>query len=226
MEDFIVTENNNGTYSYELKPGLPDVALAGTLGPGDIKYRDMNNDGIIDSNDKVRGVGHPYTPEINYGFGFNVEWKGIYASVFFTGVANSSVLLASGNNHFWPFNWGIDKGNYRTQFLDRWTAENPSQDVTMPRIHSHYNYNVNKEPNTWWLRDGSFLRLKNVEIGYELPKKALDAIRLDGVRFYVLGENICVWDHIKYWDPEMGNRNGGMSYPRSRTFTFGVQIDF
>lgn len=226
QDDFIVTENSNGTFSYELKPGLPDVALNGTLGPGDIKYKDMNNDGIIDSNDKVRGVGHPYTPEINYGFGFNVEWKGIYASVFFTGVANSSVLLASGNNHFWPFNWGVDKGNYRTQFLDRWTADNPSQDVTMPRIHSHYNYNVNKEPNTWWLRDGSFLRLKNVEIGYELPKKALDAIRLDGVRFYILGENLCVWDHIKYWDPEMGNENGGMSYPRSRTFTFGVQIDF
>ena len=225
-DDFIVTQNTNGTYSYELRPGLPDVALTGTLGPGDIKFKDMNNDGVIDSNDMVRGVGHPYTPEITYGFGFNVEWKGFYVSAFFNGTGNTSVLIAQGNSKFWPFNWGIDKGNYRTAFLDRWTAENPRQDALMPRIHSHYGYNVNKEPNTWWLRDGSFLRFKNFEVGYELPKKVLKHIRMSSLRVYLLGENLCVWYDIKYWDPEQGNRNYGASYPLSRTFTFGVEINF
>ena len=225
-DDFIRTQNANGTYSYELRPGLPTVALQGTLGPGDIKFVDMNHDGIIDSNDKVRGVGHPYNPEINYGFGLNIEYKGFYVSAFFQGTGNSSVLLASGNNHFWPFNWYEDKSNYRTLFLDRWTADNPRQDVTMPRLHSHYSYNVNKEPNTWWLRSGNFLRFKNLEIGYNLPKNFLRKIRLETARIYLLGNNLCVWDDIKYWDPEQGNRNNGMSYPMSRTFTLGIEVNF
>lgn len=181
---------------------------------------------MIDSNDKKRGVGHPYNPEINYGFGLNIEYKGFYVSAFFQGTGNSSVLLASGNNHFWPFNWYEDKSNYRTLFLDRWTADNPRQDVTMPRLHSHYSHNVNKEASTWWLRSGNFLRFKNLEIGYNLPKTFLRKIRLDAARVYMLGNNLCVWDDIKYWDPEQGNRNNGMSYPMSRTFTLGLEVNF
>ena len=226
-DDFIRSMNDNGTYSYQLRPGLPVPALGGLVGPGDIKYVDMNNDGIIDSNDMVRGVGHPYqTPEINYGFGFNAEWKGIYASVFFSGVANTSILLASGNSTFWPFNWGVEKGNYRTAFLDRWTEDNPSQDVFSPRLHVGYGNSINDEPSTWWLRDGSFLRLKNVEIGYILPEKALRAVRLSGVRIYLLGENLAVFDKIKFWDPEQGNRNKGVSYPMSHSFSIGVEVNF
>ena len=227
IEDFIVSKNDNDTYSYTLRPGLPQPALGGIIGPGDIKYVDMNHDGIIDTNDKVRGVGHPYqTPEINYGFGFNVEWKGIYASVFFSGVANTSVLLASGNSTFWPFNWGVEKGNYRTAFLDRWTAENPSQDVVYPRLHVGYGNSINDEPSTWWLRDGSFLRLKNAEIGYVFPEKITRALKISGLRVYLLGENLAVFDHIKFWDPEQGNRNKGVSYPMQHSFTLGVQLDF
>ena len=227
IDDFIVTKNDNGSDAYTLRPGLPQPALGGIIGPGDIKYVDMNHDGIIDTNDKVRGVGHPYqTPEINFGFGFNVEWKGIYASVFFSGVANTSILLASGNSTFWPFNWGVEKGNYRTAFLDRWTTENPSQDVVYPRLHVGYGNSINDEPSTWWLRDGSFLRLKNAEIGYVLPEKALRTLKISGLRIYLLGENLCVFDHIKFWDPEQGNRNRGVSYPMQHSFTLGVQLDF
>ena len=227
VDDFIVSKNDNGTNSYTLRPGIPQPALGGIIGPGDIKYVDMNHDGIIDTNDKVRGVGHPYqTPEINFGFGFNVEWKGLYASVFFSGVANTSILLASGNSTFWPFNWGVEKGNYRTAFLDRWTTENPSQDVVYPRLHVGYGNSINDEPSTWWLRDGSFLRLKNAEIGYVLPEKALRTLKISGLRIYLLGENLCVFDHIKFWDPEQGNRNKGVSYPMQHSFTLGVQLDF
>lgn len=227
IDDFIVTKNDNGTDSYTLRPGLPQPALGGIIGPGDIKYVDMNHDGVIDTNDKVRGVGHPYkTPEINFGFGFNVEWKGLYASVFFSGVANTSILLASGNSTFWPFNWGVEKGNYRTAFLNRWTTQNPSQDVVYPRLHVGYGNSINDEPSTWWLRDGSFLRLKNAEIGYVLPEKALRTLKISGLRIYLLGENLCVFDHIKFWDPEQGNRNKGVSYPMQHSFTLGVQLDF
>ena len=226
-DDFIRSTNTNGTYAYTLRPGLPTPTFGGIIGPGDIKYVDMNHDGIIDTKDKVRGVGHPYkNPEINYGFGFNVEWKGIYASVFFSGVANTSILLASGNSTFWPFNWGVEKGNYRTAFLDRWTADNPRQDVTYPRLHVGYGNSINDEPSTWWLRDGSFLRLKNAEIGYVLPEKALKTLRISGLRFYLLGENLAVFDHVKFWDPEQGNRNKGVSYPMSHSFTLGVELDF
>ncbi len=226
-DDFIKTANDNGTYKYTLRPGLPVPALGGRIGPGDIKYVDMNHDGIIDTNDMVRGVGHPYqTPEINYGFGINVEWKGLYASAFFSGVANTSILLGQGNSTFWPFNWGIEKGNYRTAFLDRWTEDNPSQDVFSPRLHVGYANSINDEPSTWWLKDGSFLRLKNAEIGYVLQPKALRALKLSGLRIYLLGENLLTFDHIKFWDPEQGNRNKGVSYPMSRSFTLGVEINF
>ncbi|WP_210420719.1 TonB-dependent receptor [Chitinophaga sp. XS-30] len=224
-DDFVRTENANGTYSYQLKPGLPVVSMQGTLGPGDIKFADLNNDNIIDNNDRKRGIGNPENPEINFGFGLNVEYKGIYMSVFLQGTGNSSTLLGQGNSNFWPFNWGVEKANYRTAFLDRWTADNPRQDVVMPRIHSHYAYNVNKEPNTWWLRNSSFLRLKNVEIGYTLPKELTKKLRMGGARVYLMGYNLYVWDDVKYWDPEMGNRNKGMSYPMSRSFTFGLEVN-
>ncbi len=225
-DDFIKTQNSNGTYSYQLKPGLPQVALSGKLGPGDIKYADLNNDGVIDTFDKKRGVGNPYNPEINYGFGFNVEYQGFYVSTFFQGTGNTSIYLAEGNNTFWPFNWGVEKSNYRTDFLDRWTADNPNQDVLMPRLHIGYGNNVNTEPSTWWLKNGSFLRFKNLEFGYNVPKKYVNKLKLEGARVYMLGYNLCVWDSFKLWDPEMGNRNKGNSYPMSRTFTLGLELNF
>lgn len=225
-DDFIRTQNSNGTYKYELKPGLPIPALGGIVGPGDIKYADLNNDGKIDSDDMKFGIGHPYTPEINYGFGLNLEYKGIYISAFFQGTANTSILLSDGNSTFWPFNWGIEKSNYRVDFLDRWTAENPRQDVLMPRLHVGYANNINKEQSTWWLKNGNFLRFKNLEVGYKLPKELVKKIKLEGARVYVMGNNLCVWDSLKLWDPEMGNRNKGMSYPMSRTFTFGIELNF
>ena len=231
-DDFIRTQNPiNGTYSYELRPGLPEVALGGILGPGDIKYADLNNDGIIDSKDMQRGVGHPYNPEVNYGFGLNVEYKGFYISTFFQGTANTTILLNGGagsvdNNTFWPFNWGIEKSNYRVDFLDRWTAEDPRQDVLIPRLHVGYANNINDEASTWWLKDGSFLRFKNLEFGYSIPKEYVKKIGIDACRVYLLGHNLHIWDKFKLWDPEMGNRNKGNSYPMSRTFTLGLELNF
>lgn len=224
-DDFVRTQNGNGTYSYKLKPGLPVPSMAGLLGPGDIKYVDLNFDGKIDNNDKQRGIGHPYNPEINYGFGLNVDYKGLYFSVFFQGTANTTTLLSDGNSTFWPFNWGIEKGNYWEAFTDRWTAENPRQDVAMPRIHVGHPNNMNKESSTWWLKNTAFLRFKNAEIGYNLPKTITQKLRLGGARAYLMGYNLYLWDDLKLWDPELGNRNKGTSYPMSRSFTVGLEVN-
>ena len=225
-DDFIVTSNTNGTKSYVLKSEIPKPTLGGLIAPGDIKYVDLNNDGVINSFDRKRGVGNPQNPEIVYGFGLNVEYKGFYASAFFQGVANTSVVLGGTTPEGWfPFNWGVDQSNYRTFALDRWTEQNQSQNVLMPRLHkSNVNAANNRAASTWWLRDGSFLRLKNVEVGYNIPKIMLTKLNVQSARVYIMGYNLTVWDHIKHWDPETGNSNGGLNYPLPSTITFGLEL--
>lgn len=97
----------------------------------------------------------------------------------------------------------------------------------MPRLHSSNNNSKNNTvPSTWWLRDGSFLRLKNIEVGYQFPKRFLSRIGLETARIYLMGYNLAVWDDIDYFDPEAGNSNGGMNYLLPRTFTLGVDFTF
>ncbi|WP_430812786.1 MULTISPECIES: TonB-dependent receptor [unclassified Carboxylicivirga] len=226
--DFIIGTNPNGTNNYTLRDHLPQPTLGGMIGPGDIKYKDINGDGIIDAYDKVRGVGNPSVPEIVYGFGVSLQYKGFYANAFFQGVANTSVRLGGATPEGWyPFAWGVDQSNYRTFALDRWTPENPSQDVLMPRLHRNGSANANNQvPSTWWLKDGSFLRFKNLEVGYNFSKNDLRFLRLEHARLYVMGHNIALWDDIKHFDPESGNSNGGLNYPLARTFTVGLDITF
>ena len=227
-EDFIINKNSNGIESYTLRPELPQSTLGGLLGPGDIKYKDVNGDGVIDSYDKVVGVGHPNVPEIVYGFGLNIEYKGFYASVFFQGTGNCSVLLGGNTPEGWyPFAWGVDQSSYRTFALDRWTESNPSQNVLMPRLHKDNANNANNQvASTWWLRNGGFLRLKNMEFGYQLPKQFLKKFNVQAARIYVMGYNLALWDDLKYFDPEAGNANGGNVYPKNRTFTLGIDFTF
>lgn len=225
FDDFDITVNPDGTKKYTLKPGLP-VSTHGSTEPGDIKLKDLNNDGIIDSFDQVKDAAHPKVPEIVYGFGLNVDYKGLYASVFFQGTGNVSTVLGQANGPgFHPFAWGDRTSGTRIQALDRWTEENPSQDVLYPRLHSSSNFN-NRAASTWWLRDASFLRLKNIEVGYNFPKKIANKMFMQAARVYLMGYNVAVWDKIKMWDPEMGNKNDGMAYPLPRTFTLGVEVTF
>lgn len=227
-DDFIVSTNANGIKTYQLRPELPKHSLGGLLGPGDIKYVDVNGDGVIDSYDQVRGVGNPTTPEMIYGFGLSAEYKGFYASIFFQGAGKTSVLFGGDLADGWyPFSWGVDQSNYRTFALDRWTESNPRQDALMPRLHiNNAGMAGNRVQSTWWLRDGSFLRLKNIEFGYQLPKKFMDKIGFEAARIYVMGYNLAVWDDIKYFDPEAGNANAGLNYPLPRTFTLGLDFTF
>ncbi len=225
FDDFNVIENADGTKRYELKPGLP-VSTLGSTEPGDIKLKDLNEDGVIDANDQTRYAADPKNPELVYGFGLNVDYKGFYASIFFQGAGNTSTVLGQANGPgFHPFAWGDRTSGTRIQALDRWTEENPRQDVLYPRLHSSSNFH-NRAASTWWLRDASFLRLKNIELGYNFPTRIAQKMAMQAARVYLMGYNIAVWDHIGLWDPEMGNKNDGMAYPLSRTFTLGVEFTF
>lgn len=227
-DDFTVNTNTTGGKTYTLKSDMPQPTLGGLLGPGDIKYKDVNGDGVINNYDMVRGIGHPNTPEIVYGFGFSADYKGFYANVFFQGVGNSSVLFGGSTPEGWfPFSWGVDQSNYRQFALDRWTEDNPSQDVLMPRLHRNGTNNANNNvPSTWWLRNGGFLRFKDIQVGYSVPKTFLRKYKIESLNIYMKGYNLVVWDDIKYFDPETGNANAGNNYPLPRNYTVGLEFTF
>lgn len=224
-DDFDITENpSDGSKTYTLKDGLP-VSSFGSVKPGDIKYRDLNGDNVIDAYDRTYNTGlYSENPEWVYGFGLSGEWKGFYAGVFFQGVANASVNINSGN--FMPFKRG-DKEAVRSEVLNsHWSSNDPyNQNVIFPRLYpSEYTHNT--QGSTWWYRSGNFLRLKNVELGYEISNKLLARHWIKRARLYVLGTNIAVWDDIKMWDPELGSANGGARYPLNMTWTVGLELGF
>ena len=224
--DFTLTTDAAGKRTYTLKPGLPLSTLGGVVRPGDIKYKDLNNDGKIDNFDRSYYTGsNPANPGIVYGFGLNAEYKGFYGSIFFQGVAKTSTVFgqnAAGN--FFPFAFGVEESNLRAEAANRWTESNPSQDVMFPRLHSN-SFANNQVASTWWLRDASFIRLKNIELGYRFPKKMLRKIGFETGRIYLMGNNIAVWDNIKMWDPEIGNANEGLNYPLPRAYTVGLEFN-
>ena len=222
--DFIITENlTNGSKEYSLKEGLP-VPSAGVR-PGDIKYLDLNGDGKIDSYDCT--YDHKFyapNPELVYGFGLNAEYRGFHVGVFFQGVARTSMNL-NGNRDFVPFSYS-QLGSLRREGFDHWSSRNPeNQNVLFPRLHTE-EFNHNKFNSTWWYRDASFLRLKNIELGYTFSKELLKKAAIKDARVYVQGNNIAVWDHIGMWDPELGSAGAGVKYPINMTWTLGLEFSF
>ncbi|GAA4298471.1 TonB-dependent receptor [Aestuariibaculum suncheonense] len=223
-EDFDINVAPDGTETFELKEGYAVSSLGGNIRPGDIKYVDLNGDGEINQFDQSRQIAKPSVPELIYGVGLNVDYKGFYANIFFQGAGSVSTVLGGSNGQgFHPFTWGVQETSIRKAALNRWSQDNPSQDVMFPRLRTS-NFFHNTVASTWWLRDASFLRLKNVEIGYNFSKNLLDKLSLTSGRFYVMGNNLHVWDKIKMWDPEIGNENAGMNYPLSRNVTFGLEL--
>lgn len=227
-DDFDITvDPTNGAKTYELKKGMPQPS--GLPAPGDIKYQDLNKDGIIDSYDQT--YNHKFyssMPEIVYGFGFNVEWKGFFAGIFFQGVANASANLLSAANNFIPFYYGRDFSSGRGEALNHWSADDPyNQNVLFPRLRSAVKTtDMNYQASTWWYRNAGFLRLKNVEIGYEFNKGLIQKIGMKNLRVFLQGSNIALWDDVKYWDPELGGAASGAKYPICGTYTAGLELTF
>jgi TonB-linked SusC/RagA family outer membrane protein len=198
---------------------------------GDIKYRDINGDDKITEQDRVP-IGYPTTPEIIYGFGLSAGFKGFDASIFFQGSARSSFWVDANAtapfiNHSWngdPFA-DYQKTNQLLQaYADSyWSEANRDIYATWPRL-SDYSEPNNTQTNTWFMQNGSFLRLKSAEVGYTLPKNLYEKIGLRDARLYVSGTNLLVFSKFKMWDPEMGGN--GLGYPVQRVVNLGIQVSF
>lgn len=227
-DDFNISYDGAGAKQYTLKDGVVGSPWIPQTKPGDIKYMDINGDGILDNNDRVydpEGY-HPQIPEIVYGFGFGLDYKGLYFNAFLQGAANVTVNLNSSSASFMPFHWGLIESNVRQEIVDdRWTEENPNPNAFFPRLHVT-NMGNNNTQSTFWYKNGNFLRFKNLEFGYNLNKRIVDKWGLSASRIYVMGHNIHVWDSVKMFDPEIGTSDGGSRYPLSRTWTMGLEIMF
>lgn len=196
---------------------------------GDIKYKDINHDGIIDEQDKVP-IGYPTTPEIIYGFGFSIGYKDFDFNCFFQGSARSSFFIDP--LRITPFAQPYDPdkelggkqaNNALLQVIadNHWSEANQNMYAFWPRL-SDTAINNNNQSSTWWLRDGTFLRMKSAEIGYTLPKKLTSKAKLENLRIYVSGTNLFNISKFKIWDTEMGNN--GLGYPVQRVFNIGIQL--
>jgi len=190
----------------------------GTYMAGDIKYVDINEDGKIDDSDMIP-IGYPTVPEIVYGFGASSGYKSIDFSFFFQGSARSSFFIDPASIS--PF---VKERNALQIIADNhWSDENPDPNAFWPRMSVNTVAN-NEKASTWWLRDGSFLRLKSVELGYTLPEKLLKKMKIEGARLYASGTNLLVFSKFKLWDPEMGGR--GLGYPPQRIINLGLNFNF
>lgn len=201
----------------------------GTVMPGDIKYKDVNGDGVINDDDEVP-IGSTSTPNLIYGVGLSASWKGIDVNVHFQGAGESSYMI--NGSAVWAFSDGL-WGNILTDMAkpgNRWISseisgdpatENPN--AKYPRLSYGANWNNNRN-STFWMRSGSYLRFKTLEIGYTLPKSWTNKIHFGDVRIYFLGNNLAVWDSLKLWDPEITSENG-MKYPLSKSYTLGLTVN-
>jgi len=190
----------------------------GQYGGGDIKYLDVNRDGQITGADQVP-IGNPTLPEITYGFGFSAGYKGFDASAFFQGLANES---------FWINPVATSPFQNQTQVLKAyadsyWSEDKQDVYALFPRLSPTVNQN-DVQPSTWWMRNGAFLRLKQVEIGYTLPKKLQNKMHTSDFRIFVNTTNLLNFSKFKLWDVEMGGN--GLGYPIQKVFNIGLSVNF
>lgn len=198
---------------------------------GDIKYRDINGDGIINDFDQVP-IGFPTRPEIIYGFGVSLTYKGFDVNAFFQGSARSSFWIdASATAPFVSYRKdGNDLPGYKLQnqllkaYADNhWSEQNRDLYALWPRLNPTLSENANNlQSSTWFMRNGAFLRIKQVELGYTFPQKVSQRAKLSNLRVYATGSNIFTFSKFKLWDIEMGGN--GLGYPVQRVINFGLQV--
>lgn len=195
----------------------------GAVAPGDIKYRDVNGDGQVDNYDVVP-IGYTSIPEINYGFGLSLSWKGIDASVFFSGMAHVTRIIGGYNLYGGAASNVKVQGQIFADVAERSWSVNPSPNAEYPRFSTETPAN-NLRPSTFWQKDMSFLRLKNAELGYTFPKKWTSKIKMSTLRIYVQAVNLATISDFKLWDPELESSYGNV-YPLTRNVSFGLNVNF
>lgn len=195
----------------------------GVVKPGDIKYKDLNSDGVIDSYDQSP-IGYGSFPEIVFGFGPTITWKGWSFGAFFKGISNVDIMLTG--EGLVPFQQGVGtRGNLLTSITDRWTPENPNPRPFYPRLSDGVN-NMNYVESTWWLRNGSYLRLQNVELSYSFSHRPwFEKIGLNSLRVQLIGYNMATFSKFKLWDVELGDGRGAR-YPLLKTYSLGIECKF
>lgn len=210
----------------------PVQTFGGEVLPGDIKYKDVNGDGVIDDYDVVP-LEFSSTPQMQYGYATEFGWKSWSLSVLFEGVGKMKYF--SGGNGFFPFT-GRETGNVLLavgEQSNRWTSSEISGDPStenpnarFPRLSYGGNANNNRN-STFWLNDGSYLRLKNVQLSYRTNAAFMSKIGITDATFSLIGENLYVWDNLqeKIFDPVQATGNGAR-YPLQRIFTLQMNLRF
>ena len=200
----------------------------GTVQPGDIKYKDVNGDGVVNDGDKV-AIGATTKPNMIYGFGISASWKGLDVNVHFQGAGKTSFFIEGATVHtFSAGEWGnilSDVANSK-RWIDHeisgtMATENPN--ASYPRLSYGGNSN-NYRQSTFWLRNGSYLRLKTLELGYSIPKPLVNKIRFNNIRLFLRGSNLLTFSSFKLWDPELGSSTG-TEYPLAKSLTLGLSVN-
>lgn len=204
---------------YVLLEELPHPTF-GPVRPGDIMYKDMNNDGEISALDRSP-IGGTVDPRLVYGIAVSTRYKNVDFGVFVQGQSETTRVISSG---IIPGSTAGVNGNIYSNYLDHWSVDNPSQDVFYPRLATSRIEN-NTQTSTWWLRDMSLLRVKNLEVGYHLPKKSADALKITSGRVFFRGSNLLTFSGFDLWDPEVGTSNG-FQYPIMKSVSVGLEVNF
>ena len=205
------------------------VQTFGEYRVGDIKYQDINGDGIINADDQVY-LGYTTLPEITYGFGATASWKGFDLNVFFQGIDHVNFFIGGGslrptwaNMERAAIQSDVWENGWRT---DRTAAENAGALYPRLSLNGQAGSSNNSQTSSWWQRNGAFVRLKNVEVGYTFPKKWMTATHVfQSLRIYLSGNNLCTFSSFKLWDPEMGGGEGS-GYPPNRVYMIGLNANF
>lgn len=212
---------DEGLYTSE-EDVLNSPYQTGVNKPGDIKYKDLNGDGKIDTYDQAP-IGSGSIPEIVYGFGPTIRWNNWSIAAWFKGISKVDILL--NGDGFQPFTSGGERGNLLKEITSRWTPENPSNDVLYPRL-TYGSDNMNYQNSTWWIKNGAFLRLQTLELNYNFSAKPwLSKLGISNLNIYAIGYNLLTFSEFKMWDVELGDGRGAQ-YPLLKTYNLGLRCSF
>jgi len=223
---FSTSDDTNGDGIIDAADGY-NVTQFGTLRPGDIKYADLSGpngdmvpDGKIDGNDETYiGYSDRY-PLMTFGLSTSAAWKGFDLNLFFQGAGMTSMNIYTFQTYpFFNNNSNLDYEYYN----NRWTPDN--QDAKYTRATTSPTVN-NTSGSDFWIRNTSYLRLKNASFGYTIPSRITQAIKIKNIRLYVGGQNLITFSNLKFMDPEMGYSNRETAYPNMKSYTFGANITF
>ena len=169
-------------------------------------------------------IGYTVIPEINYGFGLSLGYKGVDVSVFFSGVSNVTRQIGGSNLYGASSSPQLTGQVFQDVARNHWTVSNPNPNAPYPRLGTTRSNN-NVQTSDYWTRDMSFLRMKNAEIGYTFPKKWTKKAGIQALRFYVAGTNLLTFSEFKLWDPELETASGAR-YPITRNVSLGLNVNF